>query len=259
MAGTGLIGRDGFAEVRIDYGCGLGDFLVESARREPGVLFYGVDCEDFCLGIARGRIEEAGLENVRTLLVEEGCRLDGLFAPGSVSMVYLNFPTPHPRARDARRRMTHLDNLLAYRRILAPGGAVRIKTDSQPLRDYTLVQLKAAGYRLEWSVDDVREALPDDPVTGYERKAAERGATSFGIQAVPDAEPDEAASPASSSLYDYLPDDLESLRYIPADMERSVRNAIEARRAIEERRLLRANTQRPSNRPLEIPQDLRDL
>ena len=44
---------------------------------------------------------------------------------------------------------------------------------------------------------------------------------------------------SSDSLFDYLPEDLESLTYIPKDMQRSVQAAIEARARVAENRARR--------------------
>ena len=254
----------GFAEVRADYGCGLGDFTVEMAAREPEVLFVGVEREAFCVVAAARKALEAGVGNAVFALTAELAPDEGdlqetgdpeadagtaeaedllaperIFAPGELGGIYLCFPTPYPRARDAAGRLTALPYLTAFRKVLAPDGFLRVKTDSQPLRDFTLPQLEAAGFELDWSVDDLRTVLPDDPVTGYERRLSGRGATVFSIQARPTAEPSATPPDTPASLYDYLPDDLDSLSYIPTDMERSVRNLAASRREIAARRAAR--------------------
>lgn len=226
--------------LHIDYGSGLGDYVVERARRDPDGLFVGVECEAFCIDVAWGKAREACVPNARFVQVGEHTAIDELFIDGEAAEITLNFPTPHPRARDAERRLTGRRNLLACRRVLARGGVLRLKTDSRPLRDFTLLQLEAAGFVLEWSVDDIREMLPDDPETGYQRRLSELGAPVLALQARVGGEPSSEAPDVPASLYDYLPDDLESLDYIPADMERSVRNLMESRREIEARRIARA-------------------
>ena len=229
--------------LHIDYGSGLGDYVVERALRDPDSLFVGVESEAFCIDIAWGKAREAGATNARFMQVGSHTALDDLFIDGEAVEITLNFPTPHPHARDEEQRLTNREHLLACRRVLAPGGILRLKTDSQPLRDYTLLQLEAAGFVLEWSVDDIRDALPDDPVTGYEQRLSELGAPVLAFQARVGGKPSPEPPDVSASLFDYLPDDLESLDYIPADMERSVRNLIEARQRVEEGRRRRMEGQ----------------
>lgn len=220
-----------FSEVRVDYGCGMGDYTVAAALREPDVLFVGVEREPVCIARAGAKALAAGARNV-VFAPLDGSTLDLAFARDEVSVLHINFPTPYARKRDATKRMTHLRQLLCYRRILAPGGLLRLKTDSQPLRDFTLTQLALAGYHVDWSVDDVREALPDDPVTGYERRLVAKGATVYALQATPGPLPTHIEQTAALSLFDYLPEDLESMAYVPLGMERSVENLVHARRKI---------------------------
>ena len=212
-----------YREVRLDMGCGKGTFTVEAARREPDVLFVGIDYEPLCLAYAAQRAIEAGTKNV-IFVPARGDEVSELFAPGELALVYLNFPTPFPRSKRASLRLTHLDRLMDYRKVLAPGGAVQLKTDSQPLRDFTLTQLQIAGYRVVWSTDDCRTGLPDDPVTGYEARLTAKGASVFGIRAVPGPVPEHVVQTAKLSLVDYLPQDLSTMGYIPHGMERTVTN-----------------------------------
>lgn len=223
--------RRRFAEVRVDYGSGMGDYLVESAQREPDVLFVGMEKEPVC--IAKAARKAARLELANAIFSPiDASRLSSMFGSGEVSVIHINFPTPYARKHDAAKRMTHLDQLMDYRRILAPDGVIRLKTDSQPLRDFTLTQFKLAGYQLHWCVDDVRQVLPDDPWTGYEKRLVAKGATVYALEAAPGPAPKHVEQTADLSLFDYLPEDLESMTYVPLGMERSVENLIHARAKI---------------------------
>lgn len=218
-------GRPGarYSEVRLDLGCGKGGFTVEAARREPDVLFVGVDYEPLCIAYAAQKAQESGLPNV-VFVPGRGSDVPEFFSPGEVSLIYLNFPTPFPRARRARERLTYVDRLMDFRRVLAPDGRVQLKTDSQPLRDFTLTQVELAGYELVWSTDDCRALLPDDPVSAYEERLCAKGATVFGLCAKPGPEPAHVVQTAPLSLVDYLPDDLSTMGYVPHGMERTVTN-----------------------------------
>ena len=152
--------RDGgaFAQVRVDLGCGKGAFLVASAVREPDVLFVGMDAEPLCIAYAAQHIMEAELANA-VVVPAQADVLPRVFGPGEVEVIHLNFPTPYPRKKDAKQRMFALERLLEYREVLAPGGTVRLRTDSQPLRDFFLTQLEAAGYEVVRQFEDERAGL----------------------------------------------------------------------------------------------------
>lgn len=212
-----------FREVRLDLGCGKGAFTVEAARREPDVLFLGMDGEPLCMAYAGGLAAKSGLENV-VFLAWDGHRVTEAFAPGELSRIYLNFPTPFPRKRQARLRLTDATCLMDYRRILAPQGTLRLKTDSRPLYLFTLEELAAAGYKVLWTSEDARADFPDDPTSGYEERLAANGAKVFALEATPGPAPASFSPTPQRGLVEYLPQDLADLDYVPLGMEATVWN-----------------------------------
>ena len=220
--------RTSFDEVRLDMGCGKGAFTVEAAAAEKSVLFVGIDFEPICIAYAAQKAEESGLDNV---IFSPGVadKVTTYFAEGELSRIYLNFPTPFPRKKEAAQRLTHLDNLLRYRKILAPGATVLLKTDSYPLWGFSRTQFELAGYNIVWESDDARAERPDDPVSWYEERLSAQGATVYAIEATPAREPKRAADgtveqTASLSLIDYLPEDLSTMTYVPHGMQGTVTN-----------------------------------
>ncbi len=211
-----------FREVRLDLGCGKGSYLVAAAQAEPDVLFIGIDMQPVCIAYAAQRVCEAGVKNA-LLVPGNGEKLSHMFAPGELSSLTLNFPTPHPRKREAHERLTTLDNLLGYRPLLAEHGTIVLRTDSEPLFDYSLPQFEAAGLRVLWTSHDVRADHPAIPMSEYEERLVEEGATVHGICGELGPEPDEALLASGrermlDSLYDYIPDDLYEDAYIPHGM-----------------------------------------
>ena len=220
--------RTSFDEVRLDMGCGKGAFTVEAAAAEKSVLFVGIDFEPICIAYAAQKAEESGLDNV---IFSPGVadKVTTYFAEGELSRIYLNFPTPFPRKKEAAQRLTHLDNLLRYRKILAPVATVLLKTDSYPLWGFSRTQFELAGYDIVWESDDARAERPNDPVSWYEERLSAQGATVYAIEATPAREPKRAADgtveqTASLSLIDYLPEDLSTMTYVPHGMQGTVTN-----------------------------------
>ena len=220
--------RTSFDEVRLDMGCGKGAFTVEAAAAEKSVLFVGIDFEPICIAYAAQKAEESGLDNV---IFSPGVadKVTTYFAEGELSRIYLNFPTPFPRKKEAAQRLTHLDNLLRYRKILAPGATVLLKTDSYPLWGFSRTQFELAGYDIVWESDDARAERPNDPVSWYEERLSAQGASVYAIEATPAREPKRSADgtveqTASLSLIDYLPEDLSTMTYVPHGMQGTVTN-----------------------------------
>ncbi|MBQ9005709.1 MAG: methyltransferase domain-containing protein [Atopobiaceae bacterium] len=212
-----------YREVRLDLGCGKGHFSAASAKREPDVLFIGIDAEPICIAYAAQKATEEGLRNM-VLVPGTGEQVVDMFGAGEVSRIHLNFPTPYPRKKEAHKRLVILERLLEYRRILAPAGEVALRTDSQPLRDFALTQFELAGYDVTWQSDDARGEHPDDPTSEYEERLSAQGACVYAITARPGKDPGYVEQTAPLSLVDYLPQDLQNLDYVPHGMQGTVIN-----------------------------------
>ena len=212
-----------FARVVLDLGCGKGEYTVACAKRTPDTLFVGIDVDPIC--VLRSA-EDAVRENAGNAVFvhDPDPDLSRYFAPGELSAILVNFPTPFPKKKKAPLRLTYVDRLMGYRTLLAPGAPLRLRTDSQPFRDFSLTQIELAGYTVTWSTDRVREMFPDEPESGYERKLVAKGAPVLGFAAVPGPAPARIEQTAPLSLASYLPDDLEGMTYIPHGMQGTVEN-----------------------------------
>lgn len=226
-ASEGGVRPDGeaFSRVVLDLGCGKGEYTVARAEADPETLFVGIDVDPICVMRSAEAACEAGAGNVVFVHDEDPDVLE-LFGEGELASILINFPTPFPKKKRAPRRLTYLDRLMKYRLVLEDGGTVRMRTDSTPFRDFSLTQLNLAGYQLEWETDDVRGMFPDEPWSGYERKLVAKGAPVVGFCAVPGPVPEHVEQTAPLSLVSYLPEDLESLDYIPFGMQGSIDNIV---------------------------------
>lgn len=218
-----------FREVRLDLGCGKGAYLVESARRMPDTLFVGLDAEPICIAYTAQAICERGLANA-VVAPARGSDVGRIFGPGELARITLNFPTPFPRKRDAAMRLVAFERLMEYRGVLAPEGSLLLRTDSLPLYRFALVQLARAGYELVAQTEDAEEGWMGEPVTEYERRLRAQGAHVLALEAVCGPEPRDTDPREPESLVDYLPDDLETLDYVPHGMQGTVVNLRNRRR-----------------------------
>ena len=85
----------GAAEVRLELGCGKGRFTVETARREPEVLFLAVERVPDALVMAMERARALGLENV-VFICDDAALLSDWFAPGRSAGCTSTSATPGP-------------------------------------------------------------------------------------------------------------------------------------------------------------------
>lgn len=229
-----------FERVHLDLGCGKGAYIVAMAERHPDTLFIGMDSEPVCVVHAAQLVLDRGLKNA-LVIPGDAAKLDRIFAPGELSSISINFPTPHPKRRNARLRVTTAAHLNSYRPLLAADGLLVLRTDSLPLYEFSLPQFQAIGWHITCATHDDRTTHPDQPITEYEQRLTEQGATVHAVYAhpAPEAATEEqlqAALDLPQSLIDYLPDDLFAGDYIPYGMSYAIDNLRNRRRHLGQRR-----------------------
>ncbi len=163
-----VFGRE--ARLYVELGTGKGDFISQLALRHPEVNFIGIEAQQDVLYSAAKKIRELELTNVR-LLVFDINNIENIFGEHEVDQFYINFCDPWPKARHAKRRLTHIGFLHRYDRLLKKPGRLIFKTDNRALFDFSLEQFREAELELEdVSFDLHSEHRPDNIMTEYERK-----------------------------------------------------------------------------------------
>ncbi len=163
-----IFGRQ--APLHVELGTGKGTFISQLALRHPDVNFIGIEAQQDVLYYAAQKVAELGLKNVRLLTFDIN-QIENIFAPGEVSLFYINFCDPWPKARHAKRRLTHTSFLEKYRKLLIPGGKILFKTDNRPLFDFSLEQFELAELGVERLTFDLHKDQDETNImTEYERK-----------------------------------------------------------------------------------------
>ena len=159
----------------VELGTGKGDFISQLAERNLNVDFIGIEAESTVLYAAARKIRDKKLKNVR-LLVFNVNNIDELFAENDVDRFYINFCDPWPKKRHAKRRLTHINFLEKYRRILKPDGEIQFKTDNRGLFDFSLEQFELANIKVSECTYDLHADNPLDNIqTEYEHKFSSLG------------------------------------------------------------------------------------
>ncbi len=162
--------------IRIEIGCGKGDFIVGTAAKEPDVNFLAIEKVSDVLVIAAEKVKNSGLSNVRVCCVDAK-ELEEIFAEGSIDRIYLNFSDPWPKSRHEKRRLTYRTFLAIYKKILKKDGAIHFKTDNRGLFDFSLEEFKEFGMRMEKLTFDLHnsEYMEGNVMTEYEKRFSEMG------------------------------------------------------------------------------------
>ena len=166
--------------VYIEIGMGKGRFLLNMAKAHPNINFVGIGRYSSVLlrAIEEFDTEEVcELKNVRFVCMDAR-NVEDVFAQDEVSRIYLNFSDPWPKARHARRRLTSVEFLARYEKILCEGGLLEFKTDNTELFRFSLEQLEEAGWPLECFTFDLHhnEVMNQGNImTEYEEKFSSKG------------------------------------------------------------------------------------
>ena len=168
--------------IHIEVGMGKGRFLMDMAKIHPEVNYVGIEMYDSVLLRELQKREEyeqneGTLTNLYFMCVDARL-LPEIFEKGEVEKIYLNFSDPWPKARHAKRRLTSRQFLERYDQILIPEGSVEFKTDNRELFEFSLEEVKEAGWTLEASTFDLHhdeELMKGNVMTEYEEKFSSMG------------------------------------------------------------------------------------
>lgn len=169
--------------VRLEIGCGKGQFVCEMAKRNPDVNFIAVEKVKNVIVAACEKAKEEGLTNVKFIA---GCAeyLPRFIPENSVELIYLNFSCPFPKAKYARHRLTHRFFLEIYRKLLTETGEIHQKTDNMHFFEFSLEEYSAAKYTIKnLSLDLHNSGFEGNIVTEYEKRFSDLGQPIYRVEA----------------------------------------------------------------------------
>lgn len=161
-------------DIYLEIGCGKGEFIVDMALNNPDKHFIGVEKNVTCAGISLKKIVEKEIPNIK-FLYKDGEQVIRLLKDNSVNRIYLNFSDPWPKKRHFKRRLTNVNFLNEYRRILKKDGLIIFKSDNKDLFDYSIEEFKAANFNIISLNYDYDGQDKDDVQTEYEKKFRAQG------------------------------------------------------------------------------------
>lgn len=163
-------------KIRLEIGCGKGDFITALAQREPDVNFIAIEkCMDVII-LAMEKVQRAEIKNVRFMWADAENLLE-VFEENEIDTIYLNFSDPWKKAKQAKRRLTYRTFLAIYNKILKPEGYVEFKTDNRPLFDFSLEEFELYGAEIDQLTFDLHNSEYNEGniQTEYERNFSAKG------------------------------------------------------------------------------------
>lgn len=163
--------------IHIEVGMGKGKFIMALARQNPEINYIGI--EKYSSVLLRGlqKLEDEALDNIRFIRMdaENICQI---FDKDEIDRIYLNFSDPWPKDRHAKRRLTSRQFFALYDKILKKDGVLEFKTDNVSLFDFSLEEIKEAGWKLDAFTRDLHHdntMNQGNVMTEYEERFSAKG------------------------------------------------------------------------------------
>jgi tRNA (guanine-N7-)-methyltransferase len=138
----------------LELACGKGEYAVGLGAMHPQRNFLGIDIKGNRIFIGAKKALAQGLHNVAFLRTPID-RIAEHFDAGDVSEIWITFPDPQLRMKNAKKRLTHPIFLRRYQQILAKGSPIHLKTDSPVLYRFTKKVIEMYGCHIVKDYDNV--------------------------------------------------------------------------------------------------------
>ena len=153
----------------VEVGCGKGKFTAETAAANPDVLLIAVEKCREAMVVAMEKARNMGLHNVYFIDMDVD-KIEEIFTGGEIDRLFINFPDPWPRKKNAKRRLTYRTFLDKYCRVVRENGEIHYKTDNAPLFAFSLEEFSACGLEVKNLTRNLHENGVVGIMTGYEEK-----------------------------------------------------------------------------------------
>ncbi len=193
------------APLRLEIGCGKGDFITALSARDTEYNYYAMELIDDVLvaavekyaqnrglghlGVHGGWEAPDGTVHIDVWEIPEDKRgnvrfirgdaktLGEYFPEGTFDTIYANFSDPWPKKGYEDRRLTAPAFLALYARLLKEGGTFCFKTDNDGLFAYSLETVAASPFKIVFQTTDLHrsEMAEGNIMTEYERNFSEKG------------------------------------------------------------------------------------
>lgn len=176
-----LFGNDHPVEMEI--GMGKGTFITQQAKLHPEVNYFGLEYARWFWRYASDRLRRNGCTNSRTARAEAMFFVREFVQDASISVLHIYHPDPWPKKRHHKRRLIQQPFLEHVRRILIPGGLLRVVTDHKEYFEQIDALIKASPLKVTDYTPPAFAREGELIGTNFERKYIQEGRERYAIAA----------------------------------------------------------------------------
>ncbi|MBQ9977267.1 MAG: tRNA (guanosine(46)-N7)-methyltransferase TrmB [Clostridia bacterium] len=169
--------------IYLEIGCGKGKFSCEYAKSHPEINLIAVEKTANVLVSACEKAKTENIENLKFLKCSAEY-LEKYIKENSIERLFLNFSCPFPKKAYATHRLTHLNFLEIYKRLLKPTAEIHQKTDNMHFFEFSIEQFTLGGFKLKnISLDLHNSDFEGNIETEYEHRFASLGQPIYRLEA----------------------------------------------------------------------------
>ena len=168
------------APLIVEIGCGVGDSLVPMAAARPETNLLAFEVYSPALASTMGKLDRAGVPNVRLMQADGSQGLRILVTPGALHELWTFFPDPWQKKRHHKRRLVNPEFAALAASRLAPRGLWRLATDWDDYANWMREVLDATPGLGNVYADAPGGWAPrpaERPITRFERRGLAAGRT----------------------------------------------------------------------------------
>jgi len=162
----------------LELGCGKGEYSVGLGEKYPHKNFIGVDVKGARLWRGCKTSNENNMSNVAFIRAKIQ-HIESFFEVGEVDEIWITFPDPQPKNSKQNKRLTSQAFLDRYAKISKLGTVFHLKTDNEPLFDYTMEVIEENQHQLIVGVKNIYNKSGFEEVkaikTHYEKLFSDQG------------------------------------------------------------------------------------
>ncbi len=131
----------------LELACGKAEYTISLAKQNPDTLCVAMDIQGERLWVGASKAKEASLDNAIFIRGHINRLLDYIPAH-CIDEIWLTFPDPFPRDKQAKKRLTTPYFLNLYKKVLKKDGILHLKTDSQLMYEFSKQTLKQQQWQI---------------------------------------------------------------------------------------------------------------
>lgn len=173
----------------LEIGMGSGGFLQQliPVEREANIInnYIGFEVKPIRVYKSYRKNKESVEAGILKLVEGRANDLSEYFNDGEISRIHLNFSDPWPKKQHHNKRLTAVQFLNTYHKILSSDGELILKTDNKELFDYSIEKISNNGFKIIESTMDLHTS--EYPIklfiTEFESKFMTRGLPIYYLKA----------------------------------------------------------------------------